>query len=303
MTVRTAEVLVTGAGGWLGSSLVARLRQGQKLAVQALTRADVDLSDEHQTREVLSAVRPRVVVHLAASLKRESDSESVTAQWRDTFWAGRNMLQAAVAAGVRHLVLAGTMEELGDRGGVVAPDVTGEPRTTYGLCKALVREVACFEARHAPVRVDWFRPTTVYGPGQRGKMLVPYACSSASSGQKAWFTDGAQRRDFLFVDDLLEWLCLVVREEVGEFGERGVHLHHLGTGVGVAVRDVLELISGELPSADFELSALPSNAHEPTLQVVPSYRDSNPTLNQWKPKIGWEEGITRTAAWWRSQAL
>ncbi len=278
-----------------------RLRQADHpLGVLGLTRADVDLSDEERVHAVLASVRPRAVVHLAASLRRETDTASISAQWRDTFWAGRNVIHAAVRAGVHHLILAGTMEELGDRGGVVGSEAKGDPHTTYGLCKSLVRHVAGFEARHVPVRVDWFRPTTVYGPGQQGTMLVPYACASAIRRQKARFTDGAQRRDFLFVDDLLEWLVLALRQEVGEEGERGLHLHHLGTGVGVAVRDVLDLIAKEIPGAEFELSALPSSPYEPMLQVVPPYQDANPTLNQWSPKTGWEEGIMKTAAWWRS---
>ena len=282
---------------------MARLqRVPGKAPVRGLRREDLDLADEDRVLTTFAASRPRAVVHLAASLMRANDEASVAVQWRDTFWAGKNVVHAAVRAGARHLILAGTMEELGDQDGEVGPEVVGEPWTTYGLCKALVREVACFAARHTPIRVDWFRPTTVYGPGQQGTMLVPYACASARRGRKAQFTNGSQRRDFLFIEDLLDWLVLALREEVGEAAERGVHIHHLGTGTAVAVRDVLDTIAQELPGADFELDAVPMGTHEPMVQVVPPYEDSNPTLGTWKPSTTWEQGIRQTAAWWRSQA-
>jgi len=295
-------VLVTGAGGWLGSALARRLADVRPGGVVALDRAALDCADVRRVEAVLGDLQPRTVVHLAASLARGRERGVADAQWRDTFLAGRAVVQAAAAAGVPHLVLLGTMEELGDQSGVLTADLPSRPHTTYGLWKSLVREVAHFEVRRsAELRVDWARPTTVYGPGQRGGMLVPSACAAAHAGQPARFTSGEQRRDFLYVDDLLAWMTLVVDERVAEDGERGFHLHHLGTGEGVAVRDVLRQIEDEFPGARFELGALPRRSHEPLLQVAPPYSSADPILGSWWPVTPWQDGLKRTIAWWRSQ--
>lgn len=296
--------MVTGAGGWLGSALVGHLAQHSAVDVVALDRAGLDCADEVRVRAALARVRPRTVVHLAAALGRAPEAGAADAQWRDTFMAGKNVVQAAAGAGVAHLVVLGTMEELGDHSGVLAVDLPPRARTVYGLCKSLVAEVARFEVRRTDgLRVDWVRPTTVYGPGQRGSMVVPAACAAAQRGHPAKFTSGEQRRDFLYVDDLLAWLSLAVDERVAVHGQRGFHLHHVGTGEGVAVRDVLRCVAGELPEACFELGALPRRPHEPLVQVAPPYSSTDPLLASWSPTAPWREGVKRTAAWWRSQPV
>ena len=298
----TGAVLVTGAGGWLGSALVGRLADVHRGPVVGFDRAALDCADVDRVEAVLTDVRPRTVVHLAASLARGPERGVAEAQWRDTFMAGRTVVQAAAAAGVPHVVLLGTMEELGDHSGVLTPDLPARPRTTYGLCKSLVREVAHFEARGAEgLRVEWARPTTVYGPGQRGAMLVPSACAAARAGQVAPFTSGEQRRDFLYVDDLVAWMTLAVDERVSVHGERGFHLHHLGTGEGVPVRDVLRHIADEFPGARFDLGALPRRPHEPLVQVAAPYASADPVLGSWWPGTPWQDGLKRTIEWWRSQ--
>jgi nucleoside-diphosphate-sugar epimerase len=293
-------VLVTGAGGWLGSSLVARLQREESADVVALGRGDLDCADERRTEEVFAALRPTTVVHMAASLRRGEERDAADAQWRDSFLAGRSVVRAAANVGVPHLVIPGTMDELGNHAGVLTTDLRARPRTTYGLCRSLVREVASFETRRIPIRVDWFRPTTVYGPGQRGSMLIPSACSAAREGRPAAFTDGVHRRDFLYVDDLMSWLVLVVDVQVSAGRERGFHLHHLGTGEGVQVRDVLALIAAEFESTRFDIGALPTRPHEPPLQVAPPYDQPHPTLGAWRAQTGWREGILQTVDWWRS---
>jgi UDP-glucuronate decarboxylase len=300
--VNGGRILVTGAGGWLGSVLVEQLGERATPGVVALDRSGLDCADEVQVAEVLAEVRPTTVVHLAASLARGPGQHVVDAQWRDTFLAGRTVVQAAARAGVPHLVVLGTMEELGDHSGVLTQDLAPAPRTFYGLWKSLVREVAHFETRIAEgLRVDWARPTTVYGPGQRGNMLVPAACAAGHAGRVAQFTSGEQRRDFLHVDDLVAWLTLAVDDRVSVGGERGFHLHHLGTGEGVPVRDVLQQVADEFPGARFELGALPRRPHEPPLQVAPAYACPDPVLASWAPAVGWQDGLKRTIEWWRGR--
>jgi nucleoside-diphosphate-sugar epimerase len=292
---------VTGAGGWIGSLLVSRLLDASTgTDIQAPSRVELNLADSQQVETFLVESRPRKIVHLAASMARDADSSSIAEQWHDTFLAGRNVAQAAATAGVHQIIMAGTMEELGDQPGVLETDLPSQPRTTHGLCKTLVREVARFEARRGPMRIDWIRPTTAYGPGQRGPMVVPSACAAARSGRPTAFTIGIQKRDFLFVEDLLDWILLALDDRVSG-QELGFHLHHLGTGMGVTVREVLDLIASELPGARFELGAIPRRVHEPLVQIAPPYRSEDPVLSSWRAKTTWEAGIKRTTDWWRAQ--
>ena len=293
-----ADVLITGASGFIGRALCRRLGQRGDLHVVALGRGDADLADPLQTRKVLEAHRPAKIVHLAAALPLgPEDAAGRQRQWRDTFLAGRNVVEGAADTGVRHLLMAGSVAELGDQGGILAPDVPAQPSSTYGLCKARVRELAAVAARRDGLRIDWFRPFTVYGPGQTGSMLVPSAFGAAAQRQPADFTDGTQERDFLFIDDLVAWIASgLFWAAPGEAAGR-LEVHHLGTGVATPVRDVLARIAGFFPGSSFRLGALPRRSGEPDRQVA-LYR---PAPWPWAPRFGIEDGLTATAAWWQAR--
>src|SRR5205807_1250806 len=85
-------VVVTGAQGWLGSRLVDRLRSEGVEDLFAPGRSELDLAHEERVEAAFGDIRPRQIVHLAASVRRSDDPESVAAQWRDTFLAGRNVV-------------------------------------------------------------------------------------------------------------------------------------------------------------------------------------------------------------------
>jgi nucleoside-diphosphate-sugar epimerase len=290
------DVLITGASGFVGRALLQELRRRGPVRAVGIGRGDVDLADEAQVRAAFEASRPRKVVHLASALPA-GGPDDWDRQWRDTFLAGRNVVEVAGEVGVQQLLLAGSVAELGDQGGVLAPDLPCRPHSHYGLCKALVLEVAGFVARREPMRIDWFRPFTVYGPGQVGSMLVPAAFSAAADEKPADFTDGSQERDFLFIDDLVGWIAAGVAWPVPQDVSGHLGIHHLGTGVATPVRSVLEHIAALFPQAQFRLGALPRRPGEPSCQVA--LRSDAPW--PWAPKISLDEGLAATASWWRSR--
>jgi nucleoside-diphosphate-sugar epimerase len=158
--------------------------------------------------------------------------------------------------------------------------------------------VAEFHTRLAPIRIDWCRVFTVYGPGQHGSMLLPYAFAAAVAGRSAQFTLGTQQRDFLFVDDVIDWIVGAIGFEPPE--RRGeLVVHHVGSGRATPVKDVLALVAKEFPAATFELGALPRRPGEPDLQVAPP--DAKPPWG-WVAHTPIEEGVRRTADWYRTAA-
>ena len=296
------RILITGGGGFIGAALLSRLQETPlNSEVIGLKRAELDLTNAEATWTYLDKHRPSKIVHLASSLARGEDETSRARQWRDTFEGGRNLLSAAVAIKVPHILMAGSVEELGAQAGVLGTNLPAQPYTFYGLCKSLLRQLAEFHARRTAVRVDWFRPFTVYGPGQVGPLLIPYAFQMASASHPADFTDGVQERDFLYIDDLLNWLTLALRIDVTGIAHGEFHLHHLGTGVGTPVREILGAIAAEFPGAKFNLGARSRSPHEPMVQVAPQDRAPEPPLSYWVPTTPVRNGVAKTAAWWRMQ--
>jgi UDP-glucose 4-epimerase len=293
-------MLVTGAAGFIGSHLVTRLQATYGAdAVVGVHRSHCNLSNAHAVRALFAQIRPTAVFHLAASCTRTEDSESQQQQWDDTFWAGKQVIEQAAQHGVSHLFIAGSVEELGALEGRLAVDADATPRTTYGLCKSLLRNYAEYVTRQTALCIDWFRPFIVYGPEQEGDMFIPYMMRTACQGATAQLSSGVQQRDFLYIDDLIAWiLCTYQQRCTTPAPQERWKIHHVGTGEATTVRAIAQAVQEEFPQATLELDARPRRPHEPLVQVAPT----TPHSTDWRPSMGWREGIATTAAWWRTRA-
>jgi nucleoside-diphosphate-sugar epimerase len=284
-----ADILVTGAAGFIGRALMTELRRAAPAArLLGVSRSDIDLAGEREVDGLFAAVLPKTVVHLAASMERDDRA----LQERDTFVAGSNVVRAAAANGTRRLLAAGSIEELGDQSGILTRACAPSPRTPYGSCKVRLREVAAAEAGAAGMHVDWFRPFVVYGPGQRGPMLIPYAMRSAVADIPGAFSVGAQQRDFLYVGDLARWIVSAILEDPPP-ADAPLTVHHVGTAVATSVAGVVQQVAALFPGWRYELGARPPREGEPSLQVAPSPEGT------WRPRVSLEDGLAATAEWWR----
>jgi nucleoside-diphosphate-sugar epimerase len=287
-------MLLTGGAGFLGRHVRAALGE----QVIAPRRAELDLSDFQAVIAFLEQNQIDTVIHLAASLDRRDDAEAREKQWRDTFESTRVVLEASARAGVERVIAAGSMDEVGVIEGLVGPEAPASPMSTYGLCKTLALQTARFVASRSDLRVEWFRPATIYGPGQDGPMLVPSAFRSGASGEPTPFTSGEQKRDFVYVGDVADWI--VDASNIEPTDEAGVRVHHVGSGNPVAVADVLTKIAA-LTGGRFELGAIPRRAGEPDLFGVAMHPDDRTPLAGWVPRVSLDEGLERTWQNWKSQ--
>jgi len=288
--------LVTGGRGFLGSHVVRRLRETVDDEVLAPARAELELTNLEAITAYISAHSVSTIIHLAASLDKRETPEAQARQWRDTFEAGRNVMLAAAECAVERVLAAGTVDEVGRAHGVVGPDAALEPSSTYGLCKSLVLETARFLTYRHKMSVEWFRPTAIYGPGQRGPMLVPAAFATALGSGNAQFTSGEQKRDSTYVDDVVDWMVRAVR--VNGAQSSGLRVHHVGSAKPVAVGEVLSRVSA-LTGFVFELGAIPRREHEPEIITVPEYHDDRSPLDGWRPMVDLADGLERTYSWWQ----
>ncbi|HEY2407771.1 MAG TPA: NAD(P)-dependent oxidoreductase [Polyangiaceae bacterium] len=293
-------VLVTGARGFIGSSLLAAAQErGGSPQLIGVDIEDADLRDRSAVDQLLARVRPTRVVHLAATLAKGQDAAVLRAQREHTFETGTVVIDAALAAGIHQILVPGSIDEFGGREGELAPSDPCEPRSYYGLCKSLLREHAAFRARTAPVRIDWFRPFIVYGPGQtQGGLLLPTLFRAAKNGERAQVSDGIQRRDFIHVADVAAWILQALTVPMGD-ASGSLLIHHLGTGEPVAVRTVIEAVAEEFPGSAFDIGAISRRPGEPLLQVSAPYASADAELAAWRPRYQWRRGIAETAAWWK----
>jgi nucleoside-diphosphate-sugar epimerase len=283
--------VLTGSTGFLGRWVRRRFAEAG-LPLVAATRSAGGEPDLHPVdlRRPESLVPPDragedfTLIHLAWTTDPRAGWSTHTEQ----VWCLARLLEYWSGRGLRRLVVAGSAAEYGGAAGRLREtDPPRPPLSPYGWGKQAAATLTEAWVERTRIPVLWLRPFIVYGPGQQGDMLVPYALRQALAGLPGQFSDGRQVRDFVHVADVAEAIlqaCLCPAD--------GFAAVNIGTGEGVTVAEVLDYLAGLIqPRPDFRLGAIDRRQGEPIVQVADI--ETARTLLGWQPRIRWQHGLRR----------
>lgn len=305
--------LVTGGAGFIGSNIVDELvRRGHSVTVLddlsagkesnlADVRAKIDFQQGSITDlpAVESACRGAdYVIHLAA---RTSVPRSVADPLETNHInidGTLNVLVAARMAKVRRFVYAASSSAYGDTPTLPKVEtMTPEPISPYGVTKYTGELYAqafgrCYGLENASVR--YFN---VFGPRQDptspySGVLSRFMLAVIEGQPMVVFGDGEQTRDFTYIENVVDE-TLRACEAPGASGM----VFNGGTGVRITLNQVLKLL-GKITGKDVKAKYVPPRAGD--------IRDSQADISLarkvlgYEPRVGFEEGLQRTWAWYKS---
>lgn len=285
-----SDALVTGASGFLGSRLVARLVE-RGTTVTATTRTaghptgggvvwrTCDLTDAPSVAELFAETRPGVVFHLASHVSGLREPENVPLTLAGNLTAAVNVLLAALEAGTRRVVLAGSYEE---------PEAGAVPRSPYAAAKAGATAYARMFSSLYGLSTVVLRPAMIYGPGQRDTLkLVPYVARCFLAGETPVVGSGRRPIDWVYVDDVVSAFELAATAP-GVDGE----VMDIGSGTLHTITEVVSILQAVTGAADgAEFGALPDR---PSEQVLAADTERAAKLLGWRAGTSLEEGLSRT---------
>jgi UDP-glucose 4-epimerase len=304
------RIAVTGGTGFIGRHLVrALIENGACPALltrsprsimdwsDAVRCVPMDLADSEAIPDILAAEKPDLLFHLAGTRGRGHPLGDSVACAELNVCGTVRILDAARRAGVRRIVMISSADVFGGASGPLDEDVPLQPTSPYGISMATAARFA--QAMHAaegcPVVV--LRAFSVYGPGQPGDMFVASAVSAAVEGLPFRMTEGWQRRDLVFVDDVVTALLEAARTP----GIEG-RVIHIGSGQAHRLRDLATLIWRLTESsAPLMIGARPAPAHE----LHDTWADISLArrLLGWEPGTELETGLRATIDWARERSL
>lgn len=305
------SVLVTGAGGFIGSHLVEHLL-AEGARVSALVRYN-SMNDWRLLRELapthLRAVRVLegdvrdamfvrktcegidVVFHLAAAISIPH-SYRAPADFVQTNVAGTaNVLAAASECGCSRIICTSTSEVYGTAERVPMDESHPlRPQSPYAASKTGADMLAISYALSFDAPVVLIRPFNTYGPRQSARAIIPTIVSQLIAGDEVRAGDTSTRRDFTFVTDTVRGFiaAALTNEAIG-----GVF--NLGTGRSVSIQDVIDTaatILGRNPRVVREEERVRPDRSE--VRLLEADAGSAARVLGWKPEIDLEEGLRRT---------
>jgi UDP-glucuronate 4-epimerase len=312
---RPGSVLVTGAAGFVGSTLVDRLLaegrtvvgldsfdpfypEEQKLrnleaasgrAGFRLERADI--RDAAAVERIFAAGGFDAVVHLAA-LAGVRPSLERPALYADVNVHGTSVvLEAAVRHGAPRVVFASSSSVYGERedGPFRETDPVERPVSPYAATKRAGELVAhTFHHAHG-LSVTCARIFTAYGPRQRPDLAIRKFAERMRSGEPVpVYGDGSSLRDFTFVDDLVEGLVRALDTDLG------FAILNFGAGRKVSVLEVVKQLEREL-GVPARIEWLPPQ----TGDVPRTWADITAARRAlgYEPRVPFEEGVARFVDW------
>ncbi|MDP1589427.1 MAG: NAD(P)-dependent oxidoreductase [Prosthecobacter sp.] len=283
------KILVTGATGFIGRAFCAEaVRRGHRIlaltrdpAAQIAPEVEIAVGSLANTPwEQVSRFAPDAALHLAwiaePGVYLNSPENEEWLELSKTWFRKLMELGVPYLAGTGTCIeYAASTEPLNEEQSPLAPQFP------YSKAKAALGE---WLRGHAPGDWAWFRIFYPYGPGEHENRVCSSLLTSLRAGKPLALRTPDSVKDYLYIDDLAEALCV---------GLEGRHTGaiNVGSGSGVAIRDLAALMA-ELTHADPRLVGQAAElAHDACPVTIADMR----RLKQagWHPKTSLKDGLQR----------
>ena len=311
MPLEGRRVLVTGAGGFIGSHLAAALvRTGARVTAlthyssreddanldaldsevrQAITVVRADILDPHALRRITRG--QEIVFHLAAQIAIPYSYLSPQIFLETNAGGTLHVMEAALANDVTRVLHTSTSEVYGTA--QYTPIDEAHPlqaQSPYAASKIAADKLAESFHRSFGLPVVTIRPFNTFGPRQSSRAIVPTIIGQLASGASCLRLGSLEPvRDLNFVSDTVSgYVHLAQADDVVG------HVFNLGSGVGVSIGDlsrrIMRVAGREVP-IECESERLRPGASEVFELVCDSRRAQ---AAGWQPVVSLDDGLRRT---------
>jgi UDP-glucuronate 4-epimerase len=312
------NVLVTGGAGFIGSHTVeALLQRGHRVTVvddfndsydpsvkrhnatAFRGRADVveaDIRDAARLKDVFAQGYYETVIHLAARAGVRPSLAQPQLYTEVNILGTQHLLEFARTFGVRKFIFASSSSVYGvnQKLPFSEDDPIFKPISPYAATK-LAGEALCHVYHHLyGLDMVCLRFFTVYGPRQRPDLAIHKFTRAIAAGEPIeLFGDGSARRDYTYIDDILQGIMGCVERTLG------FEIVNLGESQTTPLRDLVALIERAMGQKAVVRTLPPQPGDVPVTfaDIVKAQR-----LLGYNPQVKIEDGIPRFVDWFKRQA-
>lgn len=306
------KVLVTGAGGFIGSHLAERLlAEGAEVRAMvhynALGKAGwLDHSPFRESMEIIggditdrdsvsAAVKGvEVVFHLGALIAIPYSYRAPASYVQTNVVGTLNVLQAALDHGIARMVHTSTSEVYGTARVVPIPESHPlQGQSPYSASKIGADQMANAFHRSFGLPVATIRPFNTFGPRQSMRAVIPTIIAQALSGKQIRLGKTDVTRDFNFVANTVDGFLGVAACDAATG-----RVTNVGSGIEITVNDVVRLVA-EITGTPLEVETDPARLRPQASEVERLWADiaQAQELFGYEPRRTLRQGLEETVAW------
>ena len=314
------KFLVTGAAGFIGSSLcnklavngnevvavdnfsnyydisLKKLRAKELLEPLNVDVINLDVSKAEAVDEIVVKHKPQVVLHLAAQAGVRLPTQETDKYVTSNLVGFSNVLRSTVVNKVPYFLYASSSSVYGDLASIpyVETEQNLHPNSFYGATKLANELLTPTIVQNSSTAARGLRFFTVYGPWGRPDMAYFRMIANVISGADFnFFGDGSVERDFTFIDDAVNSVVLLT-EQLQKQKPGFSDVVNLGGGRPLSMNYLLETV-GKLSSKEVAYTRQGGNQNDAKKTMSDStYIQS---LIGSKPSTKLEDGIAKTIKW------
>lgn len=294
-------ILVLGAGGFIGKSLVKSLKK--RYHIKAFDRYHMPFYDEFKNVEqfigdfkdislVDRALRDTdIVIHLISTTIPTDVTIAIDKEIEDNIIPTVNLLNSMVKNKVKNIIFSSSAGTIyGETGDLVnGVNAIINPSCSYGVQKACIESYIKFFGYRYGLNYRIMRISNPYGIGQDNKKpqgLIPIAMNKLLNNEEITiFGDGSNMRDYIYLDDLIDCFEKVIEYD----GDK--HVFNIGFGAYYSINDILKLLEENLGQTFINKKYQPKRMCDVNRSFL-DFESSQKEL-KWKPKVGINEGILK----------
>lgn len=332
---------ITGVAGFIGSNLAKKILKEEKdikvvgldnmndyydvkikeyrlaelLKNENFTFIKGNLADKELINKIFEENKPEIVVNLAAQAGVRYSITNPDAYIESNIIGFYNILEACRHNPVEHLVYASSSSVYGSNKKVPysTDDKVDNPVSLYAATKKSNELLAHSYSKLYNIPSTGLRFFTVYGPAGRPDMAYFGFTNKLIKGEKIQiFNYGNCKRDFTYVDDIVEGICRVIKKAPEKKkGEDGLPIppyavYNIGNSSPENLLDFVTILQEELVRAGVLPKEYDFESHKELVPMQPgdvpvTYADTTPLERDFgfKPSTTLREGLRKFAEWYK----
>lgn len=274
--------LITGASGFIGSSLTNRFSKNNQPYV-AINSDDGDLSNI-KIESIIDEKQYSNLIHLAARTFVPSSWESPETFINENISSTLNVLRFSRENQIPVIFLSayiyGPQEHL-----PINEDAKINISNPYAVSKYLSEELCKYFSSQYKMDITILRPFNIYGPKQKSQFLIPEIIQQIKNGNTVVVNSLSPKRDYLYIDDLIDAILL------SSLNQSGFQVYNVGFGQSISVLNLLKKIENIL-GYDLEIierEIIRENEIDDVIADISSIRNSI----GWEPKTRLSVGLKK----------